>query len=76
MVGMIAETIPALKNLSAEQKILLAAELWRDAVGADDETPDPKLVEALRERLTYYQQHPDEVSTWEDVRARILAREG
>jgi hypothetical protein len=73
---MIAETIPALKDLSAEQKVILAAELWHDAVDVHDDTeaPDPKLVEALRERLAYYKQHPDEVSTWEDVRARVLAR--
>lgn len=70
---MIAETIPALKDLSAEQKVLLAAELWRDAVADDNEAPDPKLVEALRERLAYYKEHPDEVSTWEEVRARVLA---
>ena len=71
---MIAETIPGLKDLSAEQKVLLAAELWRDAIAAEDKTPDPKLVEALRERLAYYKEHPDEVSTWEEVRARVLAR--
>jgi hypothetical protein len=72
---MIAETIPALKDLSAEQKVILAAELWHDAVDVhDNQAADPKLIAALRERLAYYKQHPDEVSTWEDVRARVLAR--
>lgn len=71
--NMIAETIPALKNLSPEQKVLFAAELWRDAIGDQDETPDPKLVETIRERLAYCKEHPDEVSTWEDVRARLLS---
>jgi hypothetical protein len=70
---MIAETIPGLKDLSAEQKVLLAAELWRDAMGGPDKTPDPKLVAALQERLAYYKDHPDEVSNWDDVRARILS---
>jgi hypothetical protein len=38
------------------------------------ETPDPNLIEALRERLEHHKNHPDEVSTWEEVRARVLAR--
>lgn len=71
---MIAEIIPALHALSSDEKILLAAELWRDAVGGEVETPNPALVQALRERLDYYKQHPEQVSTWEEVRARIASR--
>ena len=71
---MIAETIPALQNLSSDQKIILAAELWRDAVGTASGDPDPTLVEALRERLQFYREHPDEVSSWEQVRSRIAGR--
>lgn len=71
---MIAETIPALAALSPDDKILLAAELWHDAVGTDEETPNPLLVEALRERLDYFRNHPDEGSTWKDVRSRLQLR--
>lgn len=71
---MIAEHIPELRSLSSDEKILLAAELWRDAVGAETECPNPTLVEALRERLDYYREHPEQVSTWEEVRARIVMR--
>ena len=71
---MIAEHIPELRSLSSDEKILLAAELWRDAVGAETESPSPTLVEALRERLDYYREHPEQVSTWEEVRARIVMR--
>jgi putative addiction module component (TIGR02574 family) len=70
---MIAEKIPGLLSLSPDEKILLAADLWRDAVGAEHEEPDPALVEALRERLHYYQAHPRLVSTWEEVRARLIS---
>jgi hypothetical protein len=69
---MIAETIPALSSLSADQKILLAAELWREAVGGASKEPNPKLVEALQERLDAYRKTPDEVSSWEQVRSRIV----
>ena len=70
---MIAENIPQLGSLSSDEKILLAAELWRDAVGGEAEIPNAALVEALRERLDYYREHPEQVSTWEEVRARIAA---
>jgi hypothetical protein len=73
-LAMIAENIPQLRSLSPDQKILLAAELWRDAVGGDAENPNPSLVQALRERLDYYREHPQETSTWEEVRARIALR--
>ena len=71
---MIAESIPQLSSLSSDEKILLAAELWRDAAGDHGEPPEPKLVAALRERLAWYREHPTEVSTWAEVRARILSQ--
>jgi hypothetical protein len=43
----VAGTILALAALSPEEKILLAAELWQQAVGGTAaEEPDPELVEA------------------------------
>jgi putative addiction module component (TIGR02574 family) len=72
--SVIAETIPQLNALSSDEKIILAAELWRDAVGEGVENPGPALVQALRERLDFYREHPDQVSTWEAVRARIVSR--
>lgn len=70
---MIAETILGLSALSSDQKILLAAELWRSAVGEGVEKPNLELIRALRERLDDYRSNP-EGSTWEEVRARILSR--
>jgi hypothetical protein len=71
---MIAETIPGLRSLSADQKIILAAELWREAVGEGGADPDAELIEALQERLNYHRAHPQEVSGWEAVRSRIVGR--
>jgi hypothetical protein len=70
---MIAETIPGLAGLSSDDKMLLAAELWQQAVGSDAHTPDPVLVNVLRERLAHYHAHPEEVSSWEEVCRRIAA---
>lgn len=71
---MIAETIPALADLSPDDKILLAVELWQDAVGMEADAPDPVLVEALRERLNDFRIHADGGSSWEDVRKRLILR--
>lgn len=71
---MIAETIPALRSLSPEQKFILAAELLRETINDRTEEPDPILVEALQERLDYHRQPPDEVLTWDAVKARAAER--
>ena len=71
---MITDNIPELQRLSSDEKILLAAELWRDAVGREAESPSPDLVRALRERLDHHRENPEQVSTWEEVRARIASR--
>lgn len=68
---MIAETIPALRSLSPDQKVILAAELWSEAIDREVGEPNPDLMEALRERLAFYRERPDEVASWETVRARI-----
>jgi hypothetical protein len=71
---MIAETIPALRSLSADQKIILAAELWREAVREGASDPNADLVEALRERLAYHREHPEELANWDKIRSRIARK--
>ena len=50
----------------------LMAELWKDVM---DDTPDdnPALAEFVEQRWQEYQQHPERVSPWSEVKARILA---
>jgi putative addiction module component (TIGR02574 family) len=71
---MIAETIPALKYLTAEQKLILVGEIW-DELAAQPNSFPPREdhVRLLRERLDHFRQHPEDTSAWEDVKARILA---
>lgn len=71
---MIAETIPAVKSLSDDDKIALAAELWRDVVKSGDTEIDPQMVSALTERLDYYAKHPEESERWEVVRERFKTK--
>ena len=69
---MIAERFPGLAQLPDEDKMTLMAELWKDVM---DDAPDdnPALAEFVEKRWQEYQQHPDQVSPWSDVKARILA---
>lgn len=70
---MIAERIPELKNLSAEEKLLLVRELWDElAANPDAIPPRNDHIKLLQERLTEYRQHPHNAVAWEQVKARIL----
>lgn len=42
---MIAEIIPAIQSLSTEDKLLLAAELWKQAVDLTPEEPHPAIAD-------------------------------
>lgn len=69
---MIAERFPGLVQLSDDDKFTLMAELWQD-VTDDAATDDPALAELVEQRWQDYQKHPEQVSHWSDVKARILA---
>ena len=71
---MIAETIPELKSLTAEEKLILVGEIW-DELAAQPNAFPPREdhLKILRERLEHYRQHPEDTVAWEDVMARILA---
>jgi putative addiction module component (TIGR02574 family) len=71
--GMIAERIPELQRLSAEEKLILVRELWDELAAEPNAFPlrDDHL-KLLQERLEYFRQHPDDVVAWEQVKARIL----
>ena len=71
---MIAEKIPELKTLSAEEKLILVGELWDELAAYPDAFPPREdHIKLLRERLEHYRQHSDDVVAWEQVKARILA---
>ncbi|MDI1313165.1 hypothetical protein [Prosthecobacter sp.] len=61
---MIVERFPGVALLPDEDKRSLMAD-----------TPDdnPALAEFVEQRWQEYQQHPDRVSPWSDVKARVLA---
>ena len=70
---MIADKIPELKKLSAEEKLLLVKELWDELVSQPNAFP-PRAdhVKLLRERLVHYERHPEDVIAWEQLKGQIL----
>jgi putative addiction module component (TIGR02574 family) len=69
---MIAERFPELALLPDEDKLTLMAELWQDVTDdAADESPE--LTAFVQQRLQEYRDHPERVSPWSQVKARILA---
>lgn len=66
---------PELDLLPPDEKMLLAAELWEEAVstGKDIPEPDPKIVAILEERLEDYRRNPESALSWEEVKRKIRA---
>jgi putative addiction module component (TIGR02574 family) len=71
---MIKEKIPELQTLSPAEKFALAIELWDELATNPDEIPvtDEQLQE-LDRRFEEYQRNPDNVVSWEEVKARVLS---
>ena len=70
---MIADRIPELKNLSAEEKLTLASELW------DEIAEHPELLPAredhvriLQARLAEHERDPRNTIPWHEVKNRLL----
>jgi putative addiction module component (TIGR02574 family) len=70
---MIAENIPGLNALSAEEKLILVGELWNDLAAHPAAFPPREdHIRVLKERLANYRKNPGDVVAWEDVKTRIL----
>ena len=69
---MITERFPGITQLPDEDKLTLMAELWQDVVD-DSAAENPALAELVEQRWQEYRAHPEQVSPWGDVKARILA---
>lgn len=71
---MIAEKIPALQSLTAEEKLILVGELWDDLAAHPEAFPPREdHVTLLKERVAHYREHPEDTVSWEDVKKRILS---
>ena len=73
---MIVETLPAVGALSPPEKMLLASELWEQLSATETEIPLTRnQIAELDRRMEHYRMHPDEVTTWDEIKARLLAKQ-
>ena len=70
---MILEQFPEVRSLSSADKLLFVSELWNDLEEHPSEVPVTREILAeLDRRMDHFKQHPEEVTTWEAVKQRIL----
>lgn len=75
--GMISERIPELRKLSAEEKLILAAELTNE-VGEDeaDVDVDPGLLDLVRDLHEDYLRNQDDVVSWDEMKGKRSSEHG
>ncbi len=68
---MIFETIPELRRLTPQEKLILASELIGDF--SDQPTPelDAAIGELIQSRLKQFEAHPESARTWQDLQKAI-----
>lgn len=66
-----------LDRLSVEDRLVLVEELW-DSIGRTQSSVSlsAEQQQELERRLIDHQQHPDDVVSWDEVKATTLARLG
>ena len=70
---MILERFPDVLRLSSQEKLLFVSELWNELEEHPSEVPvSREAVEELDRRMDHFRRHPDQFTTWEAVKERIL----
>ena len=71
---MILEQFPEVRRLTASEKLIFVSELWNDLEAHPSEVPvSREILEELDRRMEHFRNHPEEFTTWEAVRQRILS---
>ncbi|WP_395715309.1 addiction module protein [Prosthecobacter sp.] len=70
---MILEQFPEVRALSSSEKLLFVSELWNDLEEHPSEVPvSREILAELDRRMDHFKKHPEEFTTWEAVKQRIL----
>ena len=70
---MILEKFPEVQRLSPSEKLMFVSELWNDLESHPSQVPvSPEVITELDRRMDHFKQHPDEFTTWDAVKQRIL----
>ena len=72
---MIIERMPEVQKLTSSEKLLLVSELWDDLAAHPPEVPvSREQIAELDRRMDEYRRDPSQVTTWENIRGRILGK--
>ena len=70
---MILDKFPEVQKLSPSEKLIFVSELWNDLEAHPPEEPvSREILAELDRRMEHFRQHPEEFTTWEAVKERIL----
>jgi len=70
---MILEKFPEVQRLSPSEKLIFVSELWNDLESHPSQVPvSPEIIAEVDRRMDHFKQHPDEFTTWDTVKQRIL----
>ncbi len=71
---MILEQLPEVRQWPTAMKLQLASELWDEVLGHQEDIPVTLAQRAEIERsMAEFEREPSNVTTWDAVKARILA---
>ncbi len=74
-MGMIIEHFPEVQRLSASEKLIFVSELWNDLEAHPSEVPvSREIIAELDRRMEHFRAHPDEFTSWEAAKERLLRR--
>jgi len=69
----ILERFPNLQQLSPSEKLILVSELWNDLEANPADVPvSNEVIAELDRRIDHFEKNPQDYTTWEAVRKRLL----
>jgi len=71
--NMILEKFPEVSRLTASEKLIFVSELWNDLEAHPLEVPvSREVIAELDRRMDRFCEHPENFTTWEAVKERVL----
>jgi len=71
---MILEKFPEVQKLSPSEKLQFVSELWNDLEAHPTDVPvSPEIIAELDRRMDNFRKNPDQFTTWEAVKEKILS---
>jgi len=71
---MIKEKIPALNELSDDEKIILIGELWDDVMTEKSFRLTKEQKKELDKRIQYAEENPEELISWDEVKEKLFKK--